>query len=103
MATLGADKVGAAQRLSEQDVAVVSEKVTNTLLVSASPRYFETVSKIIEELDQPPPQVLIQVLLVEITLDDTLDFGMDWNFTGIHDTGRSVLTVPITPGTACRP
>ncbi|GAH71199.1 unnamed protein product, partial [marine sediment metagenome] len=36
--------------------------------------------EIISELDQPPPQVLIQVLLAEVRLDDTTDFGVDWNF-----------------------
>ncbi len=85
LATLGDDAVGAAQRLLEREVAVVSVAAegeaanANTLLLSASPRYFETIAEMIRELDQPPPQVLIQVLLVEISLDDTLDFGMDWD------------------------
>jgi hypothetical protein len=45
------------------EVAVVGEPISNTLLVSANPRYFEQIRAIIEELDKPQPQVLIQVLL----------------------------------------
>ena len=84
--TLGPDGMGATQRLLEREVAVVSVASdgdaanANTLLISASPRYFETLCEIISELDQPPPQVLIQVLLAEVRLDDTTDFGVDWNF-----------------------
>jgi len=84
--TLGDDAVGAAQRLLEREVAVVSVasdgemENSNTLLLSASPRYFQTVSDMIRELDQPPPQVLIQVLLAEVVLDDTTDLGFDWNY-----------------------
>ncbi|HOF18740.1 MAG TPA: secretin N-terminal domain-containing protein, partial [Phycisphaerae bacterium] len=84
VSTLGAQAVGAAQRLLEREVAVVSvgtegqTQNTNTLLLSASPRYFQTIEEMIKELDQPPPQVLVQVLLAEITLDDTTDLGFEW-------------------------
>ncbi len=79
-ATLGTDNIGALQRLLEREVAIVAEQNTNTLLVSASPRYFKTVRDMIEELDKTPPQVLIQVLLAEVTLDDNTDLGFDWQY-----------------------
>jgi type II secretion system protein D len=78
----------AAQVVLEREVAIVAEPVSNTLLLSASPRYFDVVATMIQELDQPPPQVLIQVLLAEVTLSDSNDFGIDWNATGIF--GRDV-------------
>jgi type II secretory pathway component GspD/PulD (secretin) len=84
--TLGQDKLSAAQRLLEHEVAVVAVAAegeienSNTLLLSASPRYFQTVEKMIEELDQPPPQVLIQVLLAEVSLNEEEQFGFDWQF-----------------------
>ncbi len=83
VSVLGEEGVGAAQRLLEREVAVVAETNTNSLLLSASPRYFQTVADMIRELDQPPPQVLIQVLLAEVRLDDTTDLGVDWNLTGL--------------------
>jgi len=75
---LGQEAVGTAQRLLDEEVAIVAEPVNNALLVSASPRYFEQVEEMITELDQPQKQVLIQVLLAEITLDGSTDWGMQW-------------------------
>ena len=75
---LGQEAVGTAQRLLDEEVAIVAEPVSNSLLVSASPRYFEQVTGMITELDQPQKQVLIQVLLAEITLDGSTEWGMQW-------------------------
>jgi type II secretion system protein D len=76
---LGKEGIGAAERLLEREVALMAEKTTNSLLVSANPRYFDTINDMIRELDQPPPQVLIEVLLAEVLLDDNDDLGFEWN------------------------
>ena len=91
VSTLGDEGIGAAQRLLEREVAVVAvasegeEEKSNTLLLSASPRYFKIVEEMIKELDQPPAQVRVQVLLAEVLLDDKTELGIDWNFTGTFD------------------
>lgn len=79
---LGAEAVGTAQRMLDREVAIVSEPISNTLLVSANPRYFSEIDNMIEELDQPQPQVLIQVLLAEVTLDSVNDLGVEWKTQG---------------------
>jgi type II secretory pathway component GspD/PulD (secretin) len=79
---LGADAVGTGQRMMEREVAVVAEQTSNTLLVSANRRYFEQIRGIIEELDTAQPQVLIQVLLAEVTLDAVGELGIEWNYGG---------------------
>src|SRR5262249_17816603 len=78
---LGQEAVGTAQRMLEREVAIVAETNSNTLLLSASPRYFGQLTNLIISLDQPRPQVLIQVLLAEVTLDSTHDLGVEWNIT----------------------
>ncbi len=101
VATLGADAVGAAKALLAREVAVVAEATSNTLLISGSPRFFKTVTAMIREMDQPPPQVLVQVLLVEVTLDDTIDFGVQWSHLGKPGTDertRSQTQFGITAG-----
>jgi type II secretion system protein D len=70
---------GASNFILDREVAIVAEPTTNTLLLSASPRYFDVIAQLIAELDQPPPQVLIQVLLAEVSIDDTDDLGVDWS------------------------
>jgi len=69
-----------AQELLEKQVSIVAETNSNALLISASPRYFVQVKSLIEQLDQPQLQVLIQVLLAEVTLDATSELGVDWSY-----------------------
>jgi general secretion pathway protein D len=61
----------------EREVIIVPEIASNSLVVSATPRYFEQVRKIIAELDERPPMVMIQVLIAEVRLNDTDEFGLE--------------------------
>ncbi len=80
--TLSSDQLGSAARLLEREVTIVGDEKSNTVLVSASPRYMERVQQMIEELDVDPPQVLIQVLLAEVTLDYSDEWGVDMTVAG---------------------
>ncbi|MEM1185613.1 MAG: secretin N-terminal domain-containing protein [Planctomycetota bacterium] len=84
--TLGPELSGSLARQLEQEVTVVGDPKSNKLLISASPRYIDAVKEIVSELDASPPQVMIQVLLAEVTLDDAVTWGMDINV------GRTVET-----------
>lgn len=75
----------------EREVVVVPEPVSNSLIVSATPRYFDEIKKIVEELDQRPPMVMIQVLIAEVALNKTDEFGVE---LGLQDSilfDRSLL------------
>jgi type II secretion system protein D len=75
----------------EREVVVVPEQISNSLIVSATPRYFEEIRKIVEELDARPPMVMIQVLIAEVTLNNTDEFGVE---LGLQDSvlfDRSLL------------
>ena len=61
----------------QSEVVVVPEPISNSLILSATPRYFDEVAKLIEDLDKEPPQVMIQVLLAEVELDNTDEFGVE--------------------------
>lgn len=77
--TVGTALVGeTVQQLLEKEVAVVADTNSNTLLLSASPLYFPRFTNIIAELDKPLAQVLIQVILAEVTLDKTSELGVEW-------------------------
>ncbi len=77
--TIPVDQLGAATRLLEREVTIIGDRKSNTLLVSASPRYMPRVMDMIQQLDVDPPQVLIQVLLAEITLDGGDEWGVKFN------------------------
>jgi type II secretion system protein D len=80
LGTLSPDQLGSAARLLEREVTIVGDDRSNTVLVSASPRYLHRVRQMVSELDVDPPQVLIQVLLAEVTLDSNLEWGFDTRF-----------------------
>jgi type II secretory pathway component GspD/PulD (secretin) len=61
----------------QQQVVVVPEPITNKLLISATPQYFGEVMKLIAELDTELPQVAIQVLLADVTLSGSEEFGVE--------------------------
>lgn len=86
--TLGPQRAESFIRQLEQEVTVIGDEKSNKLVISASPRYIDTVSKIVEELDASPPQVMIQVLLAEVTLDDADSWGMDINIGGVVATSK---------------
>ncbi|MDA1248900.1 MAG: hypothetical protein O2820_06710, partial [Planctomycetota bacterium] len=66
----------------EQQVFFQSEDTTNTLLISATPQYFDQVREMVLTLDKEQPQVVIQVLIAEVTLADVDEFGVD---LGVQD------------------
>src|SRR5260221_6572562 len=83
----------------EREVIVVAEPVTNNLLISATPQYFKDIKKMILQLDKVPRQVIIQALIVEVTLDNTDEFGME---LGLQDSvlfRRSNIPAPVTVAT----
>jgi type II secretion system protein D len=61
----------------EQEVIVVPESNSNSLIVSATPRYFKEIKDIIDKLDERPPMVMIQVLIAQVTLSDNEEFGVE--------------------------
>ncbi len=60
----------------EREVVAVPEPITNSLIISATPRFYDEVMRLVEQLDQRPPMVMIQVLIAEVTLNDTDEFGV---------------------------
>jgi general secretion pathway protein D len=62
----------------QRNVVIAAEPITNTLLISATPQYFEDIIRIIAQLDMMPPQVMVQVLVAEVDLTDTNEFGVEF-------------------------
>ena len=79
----GATSALAGQNGLYGQVYVVASTDTNALLVMTMPKYFEQVKGIIKTLDRPIPQVLIRVLIAEITHEDTIDLGADFSFLNL--------------------
>lgn len=90
----------------ERQVIVVAEPVTNSLIVSATPAYLQEIRRIIEQLDRRPPMVVIQVVIAEVRLGDTEQFGVEWGLQDALMFDRSILSNRYNfegPGTATLP
>lgn len=74
---LGPEQGDSTLKQLEQEVTIIGDDKSNKLVISTSPRYIKDVRALIEELDASPPQVLIQVLVAEVSLDASGEWGMD--------------------------
>jgi general secretion pathway protein D len=63
------------------DAIVQIDPETRSLIVVADNDTQDEIAKVIENLDQPKPQVLIKVLFAQVTLDKNLDVGLEGNYS----------------------
>jgi type II secretion system protein D len=68
----------------ERQITAIANKDANRIILSVDPRFKDTVMRVVNDLDQPPPQVLIQVLIVEVTMDNELDLGIEFAFQDLQ-------------------
>ncbi|MEO8701287.1 MAG: type II secretion system secretin GspD [Kofleriaceae bacterium] len=59
----------------EGQVRVISDKITNSLIVMSSGRDFLAIREVIRLLDVPRRQVYIETMILEVTVGDTLNYG----------------------------
>ena len=72
-----------AGRTVEGDINIVVDEQTNALVIRALYRDYKAILETIQKLDIYPKQVLIDVFLADITLDESIQFGVEWSqFSG---------------------
>jgi len=91
-----------------RQVTIVPNDQTNQLLISGPAQTFPVIESLLsstpEGLDRRLPQVFIEVLIADITLDDVNKFGVEWNaFAGSNSLGTNFgLTDPTADNTGFR-
>jgi general secretion pathway protein D len=61
-----------------QEVQVSADEGTNALIVTASPQDFQVIADIIDKLDIVREQVIVDMLIVEVSEDTLKEIGIDW-------------------------
>lgn len=61
-------------------VSVTADESANALIIRADPELAEETLAVIQRLDTPPDQVLLEVTIAEVTLSDNLRYGLEWYF-----------------------
>jgi len=60
------------------DTKVFPDETTNSLVVLATNDDWPIIEETINKLDTPPRQVMIEVLIAEVTLTKDFQFGLEW-------------------------
>ena len=99
LAPTAGDTTGAAREAGlVGQTTIVPDQATNALVIRTAPPNFSVLQGTIDELDVRPPQVLLEVLIAEVTLDKTNQYGINWQvFTqkGIAGDSTRGLTVGV--------
>ena len=103
--TQGAGRGGFAQLMSQLPTAasqsasdlvgqvyVVADADSNSLMVMTASKNFDAVRSIVTELDKAVPQVLIKVLIAEVTYDNKLDLGVEFSVLNLNNNGSKIFT-----------
>ena len=62
----------------ENPVTVTADPATNSLIISASPQDYQTLRRVIAELDVPRIQVFVQAIIVEVSAERARDIGVSF-------------------------
>jgi general secretion pathway protein D len=78
------------------EVEIIADEVNNAILIKAMQRDYAILSGVLKEIDIVPRQVLIDVLIVEVYLDNELQYGVQWYLKARgFDTGGGDMTADI--------
>ncbi len=95
---------GGGGNLATSTTAAENQAVSNLLIISATPQFFDEVMSILEQIDSRPPQVMIQVMLAQVSIDNNEDFGLEFGVQSsvLYDRSLTVngVTVPTAFGNA---
>ncbi len=69
---------GAPTAKPEEQLRIVADPATNSLIVYGTAQEFQNIKNILKELDAVPRQVLLDVLVLEVSLDDKEQLGLDY-------------------------
>jgi general secretion pathway protein D len=58
------------------NVRITADNANNTLLISASPESYKVIERTIRQIDRPQLQVAIDATIAEVTLNDSLAYGV---------------------------
>ncbi|RME87858.1 MAG: type II secretion system protein GspD [Candidatus Hydrogenedentota bacterium] len=91
------------QQQRRKNIEVVAHKESNSIIFIGNEEEWKLVKGLIQKLDTPRDQVLLEVLIVEVTADDVNSFGIDWvagNGTAQFNSGliASSNVIDLTPG-----
>jgi len=72
---------GSVVSTEEGEIRITSVTETNSLLIQATQNQYTSIQAAIERIDQEPLQVLIESQILDVELNEDLQFGVNWYLT----------------------
>ena len=72
-----------------QHISVEANAGNNALMIEASPADFELVRTLITKLDMMPQQVMVEILIAEVSVGKSLNLGVQWNRLDVPSKGQT--------------
>ncbi|WCM89172.1 type II secretion system secretin GspD [Acidovorax sp. NCPPB 3576] len=84
-------------------VRVMADELNNSVLIWGTRSEYSKIEAALKRLDLPPTQVLIEASIIEVTLNDDLQYGLQWSFNNSRNgyTGQGLVS-GLNPTTANR-
>ncbi|UEM06296.1 type II secretion system secretin GspD [Skermanella rosea] len=84
---------------------IIADDSRNALIVQGTRQQYRRIENALRQLDTQPLQVLIEATIAEVTLNDTLQYGLQWffnsgNFQALLSQSASATPQPALPGFA---
>ncbi|RPH56781.1 type IV pilus secretin PilQ, partial [bacterium] len=92
-------KQGQSSLLSQRGSVVVDRR-TNALIIKELPQFMDSVISVVDLLDSPEPQVMIEARIIETTKRFNREIGIQWGFDGIASAATGNTTGLIFPNNA---
>ncbi len=92
------------QKSTSTKTTIIPDIPSNSLVIFADKEEFPAIENVIKKLDIERAQVFIQAIIMEVTLDKSLDLGVEWQGSDIQKSGNTdVLTTIGGVGSTGRP
>ncbi len=75
----GAGQDGKSTSIFDVPAKIFADEINNRLLVRTTPRTYAMIKALLERIDSVPAQVLMQVLIAEIVLNESTQFGLEFS------------------------
>lgn len=78
---------GAPEGVFEGTVKVTADKATNSIVVTSSLRDYASIRTVIDKLDRPRRQVFIEAVIMDMSVDHSLNMGINYHGGAVPDLG----------------
>lgn len=77
---LPAPSISGPQQSANGSPQIVTDDGNNALIIRADAADYAAIEDVVKKMDVTPNQVFVEATIVEVTLNDSLKFGVEWHF-----------------------